>query len=48
MISVEVLPWSSIYATFGSAGVDGHPLIFEVISDIDRRRCSLGGLAIIN
>jgi hypothetical protein len=30
--SVEALPWSSIYTMFGLAGVDGHPLIFEVIS----------------
>jgi hypothetical protein len=31
MTTMKVLPWSSMYATFGPASVDGRPLIFEVI-----------------
>jgi hypothetical protein len=33
MTRVKALTWSSIYATFGSAEVDGRLLILEVISD---------------
>jgi hypothetical protein len=33
MTLLEVLPWSSIYTTFGSTGVDSHSLIFEIISN---------------
>jgi hypothetical protein len=31
MTSLEALPWSFIYVMFGSDGVDGHSLIFEII-----------------
>jgi hypothetical protein len=33
MTLLKALPWSLIYALFGSDGVDGCSLIFEIISN---------------